>query len=30
MLDVETLYREHAEDLRRALRRRFDSSVPDV
>lgn len=30
MLDVEQLYREHAEELRRALRRRFDMSVPDA
>lgn len=30
MLDVEAVYRGHAEELRVALRRRFDSSVPDV
>lgn len=30
MLDVEAVYRGHAEELRLALRRRFDSSVPDV
>ncbi len=30
MLDVEALYREHADDLYRALRRRFDRSVPDA
>jgi RNA polymerase sigma factor (sigma-70 family) len=30
MLDVETLYRECSEDLYRALRRRFDRSVPDA
>src|SRR4051794_32194456 len=29
MLDVETLYRECSDDLYRALRRRFDRSVPD-
>lgn len=30
MLDVEAVYRENAEELRLALRRRFDSSVPDA
>ena len=30
MLDVETLYRECSQDLYRALRRRFDRSVPDA
>ncbi|MBA3375042.1 MAG: sigma-70 family RNA polymerase sigma factor, partial [Actinobacteria bacterium] len=30
MLDVEALYREHADDLYRVLRRRFDRSVPDA
>ncbi|MBA2630334.1 MAG: sigma-70 family RNA polymerase sigma factor [Thermoleophilaceae bacterium] len=30
MLDVEALYREHADDLYRVLRRRFDMSVPDA
>ncbi len=30
MLDVEAVYRGHADELRLALRRRFDSSVPDV
>src|SRR4051794_30567373 len=30
MLDVERLYRECSEDLYRALRRRFDRSVPDA
>src|SRR5215211_5485159 len=30
MLDVEHLFREHADELRRALRRRFDASVPDA
>lgn len=30
MLDVETLYRECSDDLYRALRRRFDRSVPDA
>src|SRR5215211_7290267 len=29
MLDVEHLFREHADELRRTLRRRFDASVPD-
>lgn len=30
MLDIAALYRRHAEDLLRALRRRFRSSVPDA
>jgi RNA polymerase sigma factor (sigma-70 family) len=30
MLDIETLYRECSDDLYRALRRRFDQSVPDA
>lgn len=30
MLDVEAVYRGHAEELKLTLRRRFDSSVPDA
>jgi RNA polymerase sigma factor (sigma-70 family) len=30
MLDIEALYRRHADELRDALRRDFGSSVPDV